>query len=125
MKVSNSGQFVATIILWPKTRGGTNPTLIPGTHQLEFEDDNGFSASSALTIAEPTIRVTPDIAGPRDYITVTGENWPVDNLDNTLNNPVTICVEDYGEGENATVARTRCMPTAWVGSPWSTASIAV
>ena len=99
VKVSNSGQFVATIILWPKTRGGTNPTLIPGTHQLEFEDDNGFSASSALTIAEPTIRVTPDIAGPRDYITITGENWPVDNLDNTLNNPVTICVEDYGEGD--------------------------
>ena len=100
VKVSNSGQFVATIILWPKTRGGTNPTLIPGTHQLEFEDDNGFSASSALTITEPTIRVTPDIAGPRDYITITGENWPVDNLDNTLNNPVTICVEDYGEGQN-------------------------
>ncbi|MCY4560637.1 MAG: Ig-like domain-containing protein [Chloroflexi bacterium] len=99
VKVSNSGQFVATVILWPKTSGATNPTLIPGIHELEFEDDNGFSASVSLTIDEPTITVTPDIAGPRDYITITGENWPVDNLDNTLNSPVTVCVEDYGSGE--------------------------
>ena len=36
VEVSNSGQFVATIVLWqaePDTV--TNPTLIPGTHELE------------------------------------------------------------------------------------------
>ena len=43
--------------------------------------DKDFSASVDITIAEPTVTVTPDVAGPRDYITITGENWPVDNLD--------------------------------------------
>ncbi|MDE2960885.1 MAG: hypothetical protein OXU28_12695 [Chloroflexota bacterium] len=99
VKVSNSGQFVATVIIWPAASGGTNPTLIPGTHELEFEDTSGFSSSVSLTIEEPVITVAPDIAGPRDYITIMGENWPVDNLDNTLNNPVTVCVEDFGSGE--------------------------
>ena len=37
--------------------------------------------SANITIAEPTVKVTPDIAGPRDYITITGENWAVDNPD--------------------------------------------
>ena len=100
VEVSNSGQFVATIILWPANgSGGTNPTLIPGTHELSVEDNKEFTASVNLTIAEPTITVGPDVAGPRDYITVIGENWPVDNLDNTLNKPTVICVEDFGLGE--------------------------
>ena len=100
VEVSNSGQFVATIILWPANgSGGTNPTLIPGTHELSVEDNKEFTASVNLTIAEPTITVGPDVAGPRDYITVMGENWPVDNLDNTLNKPTVICVEDFGEGD--------------------------
>ena len=51
-----------------------------------------------LTIPEPSITVTPDIAGPRDYITVTGENWAVDNLDNTLSDPITVVIEDYRDG---------------------------
>ena len=98
VEVSNSGQFVATIILWPATSGGTNPALIPGTHELNVEDNQDYAASINLTIAEPSIMVTPDIAGPRDYITVTGENWPVDNLDNSLSEPITIVVEDYQNG---------------------------
>ena len=47
-----------------------------------------------ITIAEPTVTVTPGIAGPRDYITVTGENWPVDNPDNPLSVSVMINVQD-------------------------------
>ena len=97
VEVSNSGQFVATIILWPASgSGGTNPTLIPGTHELSVEDTKNYSSSANLTIDEPSIMVTPDIAGPRDYITITGENWPVENLDNTLNKPVTVLVDDFG-----------------------------
>ena len=96
--VSNSGQFVATVILWPASDTATNPTLIPGTHKLSVEDSNSYESTVNLTIAEPSIMVTPDIAGPRDYITVTGENWPVDNLDNTLSLPVNIVVEDTTRG---------------------------
>ena len=101
VEVSNSGQFVATIILWPAARnGGTNPSLIPGTHSLDVEDNEEYSASVSLTIAEPTIMVTPDVAGPRDYITITGENWPVDNLDNSLSEPINVVIEDYQNGRS-------------------------
>ena len=98
VEVSNSGQFVATIILWPMDDEGTNPTLIPGTHELAVEDTHDFSASVDLTIAAPSITVMPEIAGPRDYITVTGENWPVDNLDNSLSEPITVVIEDFQNG---------------------------
>ena len=97
VEVSNSGQFVATVILWPAV-GGTNPTLIPGTHKLEVKDTNQYASSINLTIDEPSVTVSPDIAGPRDYITIIGENWPVDNLDNTLGAPVNVTVQDVGNG---------------------------
>ena len=99
VEVSNSGQFVATVILWPDQRNAiTNPSLIPGTHTLDVTDSQEYGSSINLTIPEPSISVTPDIAGPRDYITVTGENWAVDNLDNTLSDPITVVIEDYRDG---------------------------
>ena len=99
VEVSNSGQFVATVILWPANRNAvTNPTLIPGTHSLDVTDDEEYGSSISLTIADPSISVTPDVAGPRDYITVTGENWAVDNLDNALSDPITVVIEDYQNG---------------------------
>ena len=97
VEVSNSGQFVATIILWPADPKATvNPGLIPGTHELSVEDSHEYTSDINLTIIEPTIMVSPAIAGPRDYITITGENWPVDNLDNSLNDPITVEVLDQG-----------------------------
>ena len=81
MEVSNSGQFVATITMWPEdtSEGTDNPTLISGTHTLEVEDSDGFIGSTTLMIAEPTISVVPDVVGPRDYVVITGTNWPIDN----------------------------------------------
>ena len=97
VEVSNSGQFVATIILWPAALNPqSNPALIPGTHKLRVEDNANFEADISLTIAEPSITVTPDIAGPRDYITITGENWAVDNLDRSLSDPINVEVLDLG-----------------------------
>ena len=95
VEVSNAGQFVATIILWPDDgNAATNPTLIPGIHTLDIVDDAEYSASINLTIAEPSISVTPDVAGPRDYITVNGTNWAVDNLDSDEQPAIIITVED-------------------------------
>ena len=99
VEVSNSGQFVATVILWPaEQNAATNPTLIPGTHSLDVTDDEEYDATVSLTISQPSVSVTPDVAGPRDYITVTGENWAVDNLDNSLSDPISVVIEDYGSG---------------------------
>ena len=98
VEVSNSGQFVATIVLWPERRADgttpTNPTLIPGTHELSVEDSRGFGGSVSVTIAEPTVKVTPDVAGPRDYITITGENWPVDNPEGASSADIRVEVDD-------------------------------
>ena len=99
VEVSNSGQFVATVILWPADpNAATNPTLIPGTHALDVTDDEEYGSSISLTIAQPSISVVPDVAGPRDYITITGENWAVDNLDHSLSDPISVVVEDYQNG---------------------------
>ena len=94
VSVSNAGQFVATITLWPYDEDGTNPTLISGTHVIRVEDSKGFQGEATVTIAEPAITVTPEIAGPRDYITVTGINWPVDNPENPLSDAISITVSD-------------------------------
>ena len=68
-----------------------------------MEDDDEFSASVDITIAEPTVRVTPDIAGPRDYITVTGENWPVDNPEGSESPSIGIEVSDNRNARTYTV----------------------
>ena len=96
VEVSNSGQFVATITIWPQdTRvSADNPTLISGTHTLDVEDSDGFVGSTKIMIAEPTISVVPDVVGPRDYVVITGTNWPIDNSDNSNSGLVTVVISD-------------------------------
>ena len=104
VEVSNSGQFVATITLWPADPDNVdNPTLISGSHTLNVEDNQGFTGSTTLTIAEPTISVTPEVVGPRDYIVVTGTNWPVDNSDNSNAGLVDVQIDDDNRGRTYSV----------------------
>ena len=102
VEVSNSGQFVATIILWP-AGSGSNPTLIPGIHELSVTDSADYGASVDISIAEPTVTVTPDVAGPRDYITITGENWPVDNPDANRTVRIELEIDDVTGGREYTL----------------------
>ena len=96
VEVSNSGQFVATITIWPQDTsvGADNPTLISGTHTLDVEDSDGFVGSTKIMIAEPAISVVPDVVGPRDYVVITGTNWPIDNSDNSNSGLVTVVISD-------------------------------
>ena len=104
VEVSNSGQFVATITLWPDDdQNTTNPTLISGSHELTVEDSQGFTGSTRLTIAEPTISVLPDIVGPRDYVAISGENWPIDNTDNSNSGLITIEISEGGRSRSYSV----------------------
>ena len=80
VEVSSSGQFVTQVILWP-AGSGTNPTLIAGNRTIRVEASNGFVGKVAINIPEATIKVTPEVAGPRDVVNISGENWPVENLD--------------------------------------------
>ncbi len=90
--VSSSGQFVATVVLWPV--GTDNPTLTAGTHKIEVVDQEGFTGTAVIRIPEPTVTVTPGVAGPRDVVTVSGENWPVENLDGGDIRAIEITVSD-------------------------------
>lgn len=93
VEVSNAGQFVASVVLWPEGTG-SNPQLIAGTHTIKVKDDAGFSGSAVIIIPDPSISVTPSVAGPRDIITITGENWPIDNVDGADPDAVDIRISD-------------------------------
>ena len=96
VEVSNSGQFVATITIWPydTSASADNPTLISGSHTLDVEDSAGFVGSTKLMIAKPTIAVVPEVVGPRDYVVITGTNWPIDNTDNSNSGLVEVEIAD-------------------------------
>ena len=103
VEISSAGQFVASVILWPEDDRGSNPTLIAGNHTIDVEDDAGFSGSAVVVIAEPSIKVTPGVAGPRDVIAISGENWPADNLDGAGPVAITINVNDGVRERNYSV----------------------
>ena len=96
--VSNAGQFVATVYLWGDTDNDTdtsNPALISGTHTIKVQDSAGFYGTSTIIIKDPGMTITPDTLGPRDHLTVTGTDWPVDNLDSDADTGnVVVKVED-------------------------------
>ena len=96
VEVSSAGQFAATVAIW--SEGASNPALTPGTHTIEVEDNEGFVGMAEIVINEPTLTVTPDVAGPRDYVTISGTNWPVENDDGGRIDEVEIAI---GTGESA------------------------
>lgn len=79
VEVSNGGQFSATFAIW--SEDSNNPALEPGEHTITIEDVEGFTGSAKITVLAPTVTITPEVAGPRDYVVIAGENWPVDNDD--------------------------------------------
>ena len=94
--VSSGGQFVATVHLWPEDSDGPNPLLVSGAHTIKVVDDEGFVGTATITIPEPAINVVPTVAGPRDFINISGENWPVDNLSGGSVDSITVTVEGGG-----------------------------
>ena len=96
--VSSAGRCVFAAAVWPESDGGANPALTPGAHTIKVVDKNGYTGSVVITIPEPSVKVTPAVAGPRDVVTISGENWPVDNADSTRLDAITITVTD-GERE--------------------------
>ena len=103
VEVSNSGQFVATITMWPRDLDSSNPTLTSGSHELRVTDTQGFIGSSTLTVVEPMISVVPDVVGPRDYVSISGENWPVDNTNNSNSGLIAIEVSEGGRARSYSV----------------------
>ena len=92
VKVTSSGEFTATVRVWTASSSTKNPTLDDGTYTIKVVDQGGFEGEVDVTIAEPTVTVTPDTASPRDFIVISGENWPISTPE--LDNSVTIKVDD-------------------------------
>ncbi len=105
IQIDSNGQFVVEARVWTVTnRGATsgNPALDADTYTIEVVDSTGFEGEADITILEPTISVTPAVAGPRDYITISGENWPFSTDDQDFS--VDISVE--GKDRSASIDRT-------------------
>ena len=66
VEVSNSGQFVATVTLWPadRSQGADNPTLISGSHTFERGGQRGLHR-----LDHPDHRGTHDVCD-------SGSGWP-------------------------------------------------
>ena len=87
---TSSGQFTATVNIWHD--GAGNPALDADTYTIKVTDEKRYEGETTITILEPTVMVTPQVAGPRDYILITGANWPVTTSDD--DNDVSIEVND-------------------------------
>ena len=85
VEVSGAGQFIADVHLWVANDNGNNPALVPGTHTIGVWDNRGFYGAATIVIKEPSLTVTPAIVGPRDYVIITGADWPTDNPDSDAN----------------------------------------
>lgn len=79
IEVSNSGQFSTTIILW--SEADNNPVLTAGKHRIKVTDKGGYTGVADIIITEPTVSVSPELVGPREYAVISGANWPVSNDD--------------------------------------------
>ncbi len=93
VEVSSGGQFVCAVAVWPAAGAASNPTLTSGRHIIRVKDKQGFEGEVAITIPEPTVKLLPAVAGPRDTVTISGENWPVDNAESSIE-AITVTVTD-------------------------------
>ena len=90
IQTTSSGEFTATVSVWHD--GSGNPALDDDTYTVKATDANGFEGSVSITVLEPSLSVNPTVASPRDYITISGANWPISTSD--VDNEVSINVDD-------------------------------
>ena len=90
VSITSSGQFTVTVNVWHD--GAGNPALDADEYTIKVTDSNGYEGKTKITISEPTVMVTPQVAGPRDFITISGANWPVSTSEDDYD--VSIEVDD-------------------------------
>jgi hypothetical protein len=102
VRVTSSGEFSATVRVWTASSSSNNPTLDDDDYTIKVVDQGGFEGEVDITILEPTVKVTPETASPRDFIVISGENWPISTADQ--DNSVVIEVD--GRTRNADIGST-------------------
>ena len=96
LQTTSSGEFTATVRVW--ALGDDNPTLDDDTYTIKVTDEMEFVGKAKITILEPTVSVMPEMVSPRDFITISGENWPISTADD--DHEVTIMVDDRNRSAN-------------------------
>ena len=96
VKTTSSGEFTATVSVW--AMGDNNPALDDDEYTIKVTDSEGFVGKAKITILEPTVSVMPEMVSPRDFITISGENWPISTADD--DHEVTIMVDDRNRSVN-------------------------
>ncbi|MDE2684574.1 MAG: hypothetical protein OXI54_10570 [Chloroflexota bacterium] len=81
VQVTSNGAFTATVRIWTASDSVENPALDDDEYTIKVVDDSGFEGEATITILEPTVSVSPDTASPRDFIVISGENWPISTAD--------------------------------------------
>ena len=92
VQVTSSGEFTATVRVWTHSSSNANPALDDDEFTIKVKDQDGFEGKAKVTIKEATVKVTPETASPRDFIVISGENWPISTPE--LDNSVTIKIDD-------------------------------
>ena len=96
VKTTSSGEFTATVSVW--AMGDNNPALDDDEYTIKVTDSEGFVGKAKITILEPTVSVMPEMVSPRDFITISGENWPISTADD--DHEVTIMVDRRNRSVN-------------------------
>ncbi len=102
VRITSSGEFSATVRVWTASSSSNNPTLDDDDYTIKIVDQGGFEGEVDITILEPTVTITPEEASPRDYIVISGANWPISTADQ--DNSVVIEVD--GRTRNADIGST-------------------
>ena len=97
--ITSAGQFTVTVNVWHD--GAGNPALDADEYTIKVTDSNGYEGKTKITILEPTVMVTPEVAGPRDFITISGANWPV----STSEDDYDVSIEVDGKTRSASIDR--------------------
>ena len=96
VQTTSSGEFTVTVRVW--ALGDDNPTLDDDTYTIKITDEMEFVGKAKITILEPTVSVMPEMVSPRDFITISGENWPISSADD--DHEVTIVVDERNRSVN-------------------------
>ena len=80
IQIDSNGEFVIKARVWADSYG-YNPALGANTYTLKVVDSYGFKGEERITIKEPTVSITPAVAGPLDSIVISGANWPLSTAD--------------------------------------------
>ena len=96
VRTTSSGGFTATVSVW--AMGEDNPALDDDDYTIKATDAEGFVGKAQITVLEPTVSVMPEMVSPRDFITISGENWPISTADD--DHEVTIMVDRRNRSVN-------------------------